>query len=139
MRGAHGRARLQHERNRARGIERCFARQQIAQRAALQQLHHDVKPTVGGHAEIGDRYRVRMMHASGRARLPAKSLLRCFVTDEPLAENFDSHRAFDQQMRGPVNRAHPAAAEPLVQAIFAVERLTNQWVNWNIGDRRICL
>ena len=42
MRGADGRACLQHERNGARGIERRFVREQVTQRATLEQFHHDV-------------------------------------------------------------------------------------------------
>src|SRR5437588_11135400 len=80
-----------------------------------------------------------MMHAAGGARLALKSQLRGLVTDKTLAENLDSHRAFDEQMRGAINRSHPTAAEAFVQAILAVECLAYQRVKRNVGNRRICL
>ena len=85
MRRADGCGRLQHDRDRARRIKRSFTRQQLAQRVAFQQLHHDVEITIGRRSEVGHGYGVRMLHAAGRARLAMKTMLGGFVAQKSLA------------------------------------------------------
>ena len=134
VRRAHRRARLQHERHRARGIERRFVRQQVAQRATFEQFHHDVEPAVFGCAKVVHRNGIGMMHATSRARFAAKPFLRRLVADEPLAENLYGHRTIDQQMSCAIDRAHAATAERLLQTILAVEHLADQRIDRNIRD-----
>ena len=84
VRGTNGGARLQHDRNNASHIKRRLAREQIAQRATFQQLHHDVEIAVGGRAKVGDADGVRVMHSAGGARFAAETLLCRTVPDESL-------------------------------------------------------
>jgi hypothetical protein len=62
-----------------------------------------------------------MLHASGRAGLAAKSLLRRLIADESLAEDFQSDGPIDKQVRCPINGAHAASAEPFIQPVLSVK------------------
>src|SRR3989442_2540701 len=95
MCAADGGGSLQCDRSGARRIERSFPRQQLAQRLAFEQLHHDVKIAVASGAEVSYRNRIRMLHVPGRAGLAAKSLLRRFIAHEPLAKNLDGDRTIN--------------------------------------------
>ena len=60
-------------------------REQVTQRAPLEQLHDDVEITIFSGAEVGDGDCVRMLHPAGGARFTTKALLRSLVPYEPLA------------------------------------------------------
>jgi hypothetical protein len=62
-----------------------------------------------------------MLHASGGTRFTMKALLRSFITDEPLAEDFDRDLSLDEQMRRAIDRAHAAAAEAFIQPILPIK------------------
>src|SRR5438128_715579 len=139
VRRANGGADLQHDRNGARRIERTFVCQKIAQRTAFEQLHDNVKIAIVGRAKVGDGYRIRMLHATSRARFATKALLRGLIADKSLAQNFQRDRTIDQQMRRAIDGAHPAAAEAFIQTVFTFKRATYERIDGNVGDGGIGL
>src|SRR5436189_5766246 len=114
-------------------------RNQITQRAPLEQFHHDVQITIVGRSEVGNSHRVRMLHASGGAGLSAKSLLRSLIAEESLAEDFQSYGPINKQVRRPINRAHPATAEPFIEPVFSVKDPAQKRIERDVSDSRIGL
>src|SRR6266571_2004975 len=139
MRRANGGADLQHDRNGARGIERTFVCQKIAEGAAFEQLHDNVKIAIVGRAKVRDRNCIRMLHATGRARFATKTLLGCLIADKSLAQNFERDRTIDEQMRRAIDGAHAAAAEPFIQTVLTFKRATYERIDGNVGDGGIGL
>jgi len=80
-----------------------------------------------------------MLHSAGRARFAPETVPRSLIADEALAENFYGHLPINQQMRRPINGAHPAPAKPLIQSIFTFENPSNQRIDRNVRNRRISL
>src|SRR5690349_12877681 len=139
MRGRNRSASLKHDRYRPRHIERSLAHEHIPQSVAFEQLHHDVEIAIGGRAEIGDVYRIRMLHATGGASFATKPLLRGLIADESLTQYFDCDRPIDEKVCRPIDGAHPAATEQCIEPILLVKRATQQWIDGNVGDRRVRL
>lgn len=139
MRRADSGTRLEHYRNGAGGIERAFVRQKIAQGLSFKQLHHDVQITIFGRTKIGDRNCVWVLHAAGGARLASEALLCGLIADKSLAQDFQRHRSIDEQVGGPINCAHTAAAQKLIQAVFPFEYPTQKRIAWQIGNGCVSL
>ena len=114
-------------------------RDQITQRPSFEQLHDDVEIAIVSRAKVCDRHRIWVLHASGRPRFTTKPLLGCLVADKSLAEDLQGHRAIDEQVRGPIDRAHPAAAEPIIQTVFAVEYATQKRIERHVCNRDVGL
>ena len=95
--------------------------QQLAQRLALEQLHHDEGPA-GVVADVVDRADVRVVEPGGDARLALEPLERPGLGEQVRREHLDRHRALQTQVLGPVDGAHPARAQLLENAVVG-ERL----------------
>jgi hypothetical protein len=80
-----------------------------------------------------------MLHATSGPRFATKSLLRSFVANEPLTENFDGNRTINQQVRGAVDRSHSATTKPFIQPVLLIENAVQQWIGGNIGNRSVGL
>jgi hypothetical protein len=55
-----------------------------------------------------------VLEASGGARLSPEACLRRLVLDEARVEDFDGDGAVDEEVRGAVDRAHPALAQTVI-------------------------
>ena len=80
-----------------------------------------------------------MLHASGRARFAMKTLLRRFVTQKSLAQNFDGNRSINQKVRRAIDRAHAAAAELLIQTVLTIEHVANHPIDRLFSDCHVRL
>ena len=85
----------------------AFPAENLSERAAFEQLHHDVNATFGSLTEVSHGYRVRMPQHHRRACLDLKPNSSCLVFDKALLQNFDRDRTI--HLRGDAHdRPHPS-------------------------------
>ena len=90
---------------------------------ALQELHHDVRPPVGEHAEIEDVNDVVAIDARRRLRLALEALDDAWLVDGVLAEDLDGDAAADANVDALVDRcprALPEVADDPVLGVYDV-------------------
>ncbi len=115
--------RLQHGQGRAhRGldIEARDARQRRADRLPVEQLHHDVRPELA-HPRVEHVDHVGVADAVDGLRLLKKTLRELDAQRKLRVEELDRHRPPRVDVLGAEYIAHPAAADPLGEAIFVVD------------------
>jgi hypothetical protein len=84
---------------------------------AVEQLHAKKQAAVGELAEVEDLDDVAVTHATGGARLVAKHLGHLRLLAQIEAKDLEGDVALDVDVRGFVDDAHAALAEPADQAI----------------------
>ena len=106
---------------RARRRQAAFARQQAAEVLAAHELHHEVRGAVGERPVVENRHDRRVLQPRDELRLAAESVARVRVAQKLGAYDLDRHVALQPDVARPVHRAHPTAANPLVEAELAVD------------------
>ena len=66
--------------------------QHRAQRQALEQLHHEERPTVGQTTEVGDAHQAGMRHARSGAGLAQETLADLGIIRQIAAQRFHGER-----------------------------------------------
>ena len=97
-----------------------------ARLCAVEQLHHEEEQAVVGLAEVGDADAVVVVEARGRARLAVEARDRFGVGGQLGAQDLHRHRLVHERVRGAIDGAHAALAEPLDQTVAAAEHATEQ-------------
>ena len=104
-----------------RRAKRAVARQPLGERAALAELHGEVRLVGLGAAEVEDGDDVRMDQRAGGARLAPETLEGDRPGKELRRQDLDRDRAVHLLVSGAVDDPGAALADPLEQAIAAVE------------------
>ena len=94
----------------------------LAERLALQPLHHEVRAPVGQHAEREDVDEVRMADLIDRARLVDEALDGVLVGAQPPRDHLDRDLLADERMGRGEHRRHAAFAELPLDAVLADDR-----------------
>src|SRR6266404_149408 len=93
-----------------------------AQRRSAHKLHHQIGSVGPDAAIVIDADDVRMIQAGRSLRLALETPQRRPVAEHVAEHDLDRNPAIETQIRRFVNRAHPAPAYQLLQAIFLVYR-----------------
>ena len=112
--------------------EPALAQQQVAQRFAFDQLHHDVggRVLVARFAVVVDGDDVWVTQHRGGPRLAAETLDETAVGDELAQQHLDRHLIADVDAAGAIDRAHAAFAPPRADLIFTVEHLPDERIKF---------
>ena len=127
---------LQEHVERARHRHAPLACSALAERLALQPLHHEVRAPVGQHAEREDVDEVRMADLIDRARLVDEALDGVLIGAQPPRDHLDRDLLADERMRGGEHRRHAALAELALDAVLADHRAGAQILFARNADRR---
>ena len=95
------------------------------QRAATKKLHHEVRRTVGQLTEIADVDDVLIADLRGALRFLTKASHDLLVLGYLVPQHLDRQRLAQRGVHGFVHDAHPALAEHRLDAVAAIEHLTN--------------
>ena len=102
----------------AAGCERVALGHQLAQRLAVDELHHDVGQP-GRLPDVVDRHDVRVAERGRRARLLREAPEAQRVGGEPLGQELDRHVAVQLLVVGPPDLAHAAGPDAGGQLVSA--------------------
>jgi rhodanese-related sulfurtransferase len=103
---------------------------ELAERLALQVLHHQKHQAVAGLAEVGDVDDVLVIDAIGRPRLAQEALTGCRVTREARGQELERYVAPHQLVPSPIHGAHAAGADELRHHVAAPDGAPHE----RIGD-----
>jgi hypothetical protein len=104
---------------RAVQLDRAVFFDQILERLALEELHHEVDRPFGQDAEVGDVDDVRMIDRGRGARFAQEAMDRLLVARELRVQHFHRDRLLDVDVLALIDGAHPTAAEDLVEPVVA--------------------
>ena len=107
--------------------------QDIAERAAVEILHHQIRDRLGARlreTEVGNVDNIWMAQPPRGAGFALEARDKLFVAHELRRDQFERDVALGAEVRGKIHCAHSAASEQSLQAILFVEHLT---------DVRICV
>jgi hypothetical protein len=85
---------------------------------ALEELHHDVRATVGVVAEVEDLHDAGIGDRGGRARFVEEALHDVLVRGQVGLQHLHRRAATEQRVLGQVHRPHPALTQLLHDAIL---------------------
>jgi hypothetical protein len=119
VRGAERVERLQQDGRGGLGAHPAELRQALSQVLALQELHHEVGPTVGERAEVRDVDDVRVADPVDGHRLRAEAAHQRRVHRVECMHDLDRHQPRDLRVLGAVDPPHPAFAEQADHAVVA--------------------
>ena len=102
--------------DRPRRRQRPLAVDQPAQVAALDQAHRDDQLAVD-LARVVDRHHRRVVEAGGEAGLAQEALAEAVAVGQLAGDHLQRHRAFEAEVRRPVDDAHPAPRDQRVEAV----------------------
>src|SRR2546427_492286 len=105
--------------SRAVELDRAFLLDQILERLALEELHHEVHRPLRQDAEVGDVDDVRVVDRGRRARLAEEPMDRLLIARELRVQDLHRHRLLDVDVLAEIHRPHAAAAEDLVEPVVA--------------------
>ena len=87
--------------------------------SALDQLHGQERPAVGQGAEVVDGGDAGVLELAGDAGLVREPAGGRGVGREPVLEDLDRHLSAERRVAGPVDDAHPAAGDLVLQFVAA--------------------
>ena len=121
VRRVEARERLADDPHREPGVEAAMGLDQVGQRAALEQLHDDVRPDLT-LAEVEDIADIRAPDPPGRGGLVAKARQQLGVPGVARVHQLDRHRAMNQRVGRLPHARHPPVADPPVEPELAAEQ-----------------
>ncbi len=92
-----------------------------AQRAAVDELHHEVHPDLGRRSEVVDRHDVRMLEVRDRARLAQKAVRHPRVGEQVVADDLERHGSIERQVGRAVDGAHAASGEERLDPVAPLD------------------
>src|SRR6266566_1092104 len=128
MRLVHGRANLLEYIHDPIERQSLFFRQHVAQRAAVEVLHHQIRHALTADwrkAKVSHVHDVRVAQASRCACLALESFDELFVAHELRCDQLEGDIAFRAQVCGQIHRAHPALAQQPLKAVLLVKHLSD--------------
>jgi hypothetical protein len=97
-------------------VERVFRAQEPSQIRSGDEAHREVEAT-GDVTGVVDRHDVWMLERNGELCLPGEAFAEAFVECQLGRDELQRHSPLQAQVVGPVDDAHPAAADLLLDAI----------------------
>jgi hypothetical protein len=79
-------------------------------------------------SEVGYGDSVCVLQTTRSFCFAAKTYSRRFVLDEARIQNLDRYEAVNEYMAGAIDSPHPTNTQTLLEPIFVVERLADEWV-----------
>ena len=121
VRGGEGVEHLAHHTADAPRRQRRLLFDHLEQVGAVEQLHRDVEPAVLVRAEVDDLHRVGVREPTRRARLAVEALDHLGIASEVRVQHLDRHVLLEALLSRGVHPPHGAFADPLVDAVLAVD------------------
>ena len=129
--------RLDHQAHRLARRERAARAQLLREVLAVDVLPDHVMRAVGERGEVVQRGDVRMLDLRRRARLAEEAVVRVGVAGDVRVDDLDHARSAEVRVRGQVDLAHAARAQPLHDLVSIVEDLAGiHWAPSLSRDRR---
>ena len=94
-----------------------LAAQAAIERLAFDELHHEVRLALFGHAEVEDLHRVPRLEARGDLRLGEEALARRRVRSDRAVEQLDRDVRFQRQVLRAPHLAHAALPEEFLELV----------------------
>jgi hypothetical protein len=124
-----------HDRHRQRRAEGPALGEQVAQRAAVDQLHHQ-EDVVAVEPLVVHRDHVVVVDLRRGAGLPLEPVDKRLVSGEARVHDLDRHWPVQPGVQPPVHRRHPAAGEQRVDPVPLLKQGTYQVGSTVVHDRR---
>ena len=94
------------------------------QRRTAQKLHHDVGATVGQHAKVGQKHRVRVVDLRGQLRLLEEPPLILLVLRNQ--QQLDGQQLFQRRVPRLIDHAHAALAEHTLDLVALADNFADK-------------
>ena len=119
-----GLARLEDERRRHLDAQGPARRQDLAEVAALEELHHHVRRARIELSDVEHPRDVLALQLHGRPRLANESLRRVAADERVVAHELDRHELIELLVPGGDDDAHPADAEDALHPVLACQQVS---------------
>lgn len=101
--------------------ERVVARDDVLERVALDELHHDVRDAVRGLSVVDDRNAVRMVEARRVVGLAREPSVAGLIVEEVRREDLGGERLAERQLLGFVHPTHRPFADQVFDDVLVRE------------------